>query len=180
MAQTGSLYWLGTIVSRRVGDAIDKLLLLALADHVDENDTTFVSIKRLAFEAECSERAARAHLQSMEARGWISRTRTRREDGSQGVYVTTLRRGAISLLPAAPPAGPCGSTSGTTSGTQGAAQNHPTLDQPNSAVAGAGGAPGAAGCQACNDSGWVDRDDGPGVIRCTHPVPAAVPEEAHA
>ena len=58
-ARTGSLYWLGVITSRRIGDPGDKLLLLAMADHVDQDDATFAGIALLADEAEMSERTAR-------------------------------------------------------------------------------------------------------------------------
>lgn len=150
-ARSGSLYWLGVITSRKIGNPIDKLLLFALADHVDSDDTTRASIALLADEAEISEKAARNHLKEMEARGWIERVRAGRSDGTLGVYVTTLQRAPLESLPAARRAdGPAargtggraarsgttsgtasGTTSGTTSGTLGAAPEPPNVEPPN-------------------------------------------------
>lgn len=96
--RTGTIYWLGLITSRRIGDAVDKLLLVAMADHVGQDDTVHASIGLLADEAEVSERTARSRLKAMEERGWITRVRTRIGQ-RQGVYVTTLQRGPIEALP---------------------------------------------------------------------------------
>lgn len=150
-ARSGSLYWLGLVTSRKIGNPIDKLLLFALADHVDHDDTTRASIALLADEAEISEKAARNHLKDMEARGWIDRAREGRSDGTLGVYVTTLQRDPLEALPAARRAGgpaargaggraarggtsigtSIGTTSGTTSGTLGTAPEPPNGEPPN-------------------------------------------------
>lgn len=97
-ASTGSLFWLGLVMRKRFPDATSKLLMLALADHVDEHDMCYPSVKLLAAEAMCSERTARRHLQTLHVELLVQRGRMRREDGTLGVYRYRLNRDAVAAL----------------------------------------------------------------------------------
>lgn len=61
-------------------------VLLALADYADADGYSFPGVAKIAHEARCSERAARMHLDALEAEGWITRRRRRRSDGLLGTY----------------------------------------------------------------------------------------------
>lgn len=98
MAPTGTLAWLTPILNCDELDPTDTLLMLALANHVDENDETFVGIGRLAAAARCSYPTAKRRLASLEQRGFLNRDRRRRGDGNLSTYTTVLNRQALGLM----------------------------------------------------------------------------------
>ncbi len=61
-----------------------KLVLAILADHVPSNGfECFIGQPRIATESGMSERVVRDHLATLEARGYIERTRRQRADGTR-------------------------------------------------------------------------------------------------
>lgn len=99
---TGSHFWQLEVKFRDIGTGTSvrnmTLILSALADHVDTNDSTFISIKRLAALSKMSERTARTCLKNLEDKGFITRTR-RRIDDKLSTYVTTLNRTEFEKYP---------------------------------------------------------------------------------
>ena len=94
-ADSGTLYWLPLILNHAELDPTDTLLLIALADHVDADDRCWVGIHRLAGWSRVSYGTARRRLTDLEARGYITRRRRVRQDGSEGVYEYELCRSAL-------------------------------------------------------------------------------------
>jgi len=90
--RTGTLAWLGDLLDDQSLDPTDTLLLIALADHVDENDECFVGIERLARRARVSYTTAKRRLVDLEARGRVARVRRRKEGGNLSTYTTRLLR----------------------------------------------------------------------------------------
>lgn len=90
--RTGTLYWLPRILDDESLDAVETLLMVALADHVNADDECFVGIKTLAKAARCSYGTARRRLAGLEARGVLTRQRRRREDGNLSTYLWSLVR----------------------------------------------------------------------------------------
>lgn len=90
--RTGTLYWLPRILDDASLDAVETLLMIGLADHVNADDECFVGIERLAERARCSYGTARRRLAALEARGRLTRERRRREDGNLSTYLWSLVR----------------------------------------------------------------------------------------
>lgn len=90
--QSGTLYWLPRILGDRSLDAVSALLLVGLADHVGQDDTCYVGIRRLAGYARCSYSTAQRRLGELEAAGRIARAQRQRSDGGDSVYTYTLLR----------------------------------------------------------------------------------------
>lgn len=98
--KTGTLFWLPVILDDERFDAVQTLLLVELADHVGDQDTCFVGIKRLAKAARCSYSTAQRRLAGLEAMGVIARQPSHRPDGSRGVDTFQLQRSAfVTALP---------------------------------------------------------------------------------
>lgn len=95
--RTGTLYWLPLILDDETLDPTETLLLIALADHVDAEDSCFVGIKRLAARARVSYATARRRLAALEQRGVITRGRRRHSDGNLSVYDYVLQRDVLAL-----------------------------------------------------------------------------------
>lgn len=93
--RTGTLAWIGPILAADTLDATDTLLLLGLADHVNEHDECYVGMRNLARYARCSYGTARRRLAELEARGIVSRTVRWRDDGGQSVYHYRIHRDAV-------------------------------------------------------------------------------------
>ena len=65
--------WIISVASR------DKLVLLALADHANDEDfTCFPSIRHLALKTNMSQRTVLRAIESLETQGYIKRTRRKR------------------------------------------------------------------------------------------------------
>lgn len=90
--RTGTLYWLPNILADETLDAASTLIMLGLANHVDEHDDCFVGIERLAKQARVSYATARRRLSDLETMGRIQRSRIRRGDGNLSVYSYHLNR----------------------------------------------------------------------------------------
>lgn len=103
--RTGTNFWVSEIVGHQIGDPTSKLLLLALADHVDAADSSFPSVELLAAEAECTEVTARRRLKALAERGLLHRVRRKvpRSGGGYqlGTYTYTFVREAFAALPPA-------------------------------------------------------------------------------
>lgn len=95
--RTGTLYWLPLILDDDTLDPTETLLLIALADHVDADDSCFVGIERLAKRARVSYATARRRLKALEERKLIERGRRRRSDGNLSVYDYVLQRDVLAL-----------------------------------------------------------------------------------
>lgn len=90
--RTGTLSWLAPILDDETLDPTSTLLLIALADHVDEHDECFVGIETLAKRARCSYGTARRRLAALEKAGRLTRERRRRGDGNLSTYTWRLIR----------------------------------------------------------------------------------------
>jgi len=90
--RTGTLFWLPLILHDKRLDPTETLLLVAIADHIDAEDTAFPGMKLLADMARVSYPTARRRLASLEERGVIKRDRRRRDDGNLSTYTYTLSR----------------------------------------------------------------------------------------
>lgn len=90
--RTGTLAWLGDLLDDDTLDPTETLLLIALADHVDEHDECFVGIERLARRARVSYGTARRRLTELETKGRLARTRRRRDGGNLSTYTWRLLR----------------------------------------------------------------------------------------
>jgi hypothetical protein len=69
-----------------VGGGTTKLVLLLLADYADDDGCCWPGIETVAEKAEINEKSVRRHLQKLEKRGMLERTRRRRSDGTMGTY----------------------------------------------------------------------------------------------
>jgi DNA-binding transcriptional ArsR family regulator len=96
-SKTGTLLWLAAILECVDLDPTETLLLVALADHVNDQDECFVGIAKLARRARVSYGTTRRRLAALEDRGYITRTRRRREDGNLSVYDYVLQRAPVGL-----------------------------------------------------------------------------------
>lgn len=96
-AKTGTLLWLAAILEDVELDPTETLLMVALADHVNDQDECFVRIDTLARRARVSYGTARRRLKSLEERGYLERARRRRSDGNLSVYDYVLQRGPLGL-----------------------------------------------------------------------------------
>lgn len=90
--KTGTLFWLPVLLDCDKLDPTDTLLLIALADHVGDDDACFVGIERLSQRARVGYSTAKRRLTALEQRGVLSRTRRRRDDGNLSVYAYHLER----------------------------------------------------------------------------------------
>ena len=97
--KSGTIFWLSTILDHEGLDAVDKLLLIGLADHVDERDRCFPSLDRVAQRAGKSYPTAKRRMASLVDRGYVKRTRRHRRDGSLSTYEYELQRGPFGLDP---------------------------------------------------------------------------------
>lgn len=70
-------------MEQQVGDSTRKLLLILLADAMDQNGVCYPSQARLARLMEVSTRTVRRHIEALELEGYLVRSLRRREDGSQ-------------------------------------------------------------------------------------------------
>lgn len=70
-------------MSQRVGSPTGKILLICLADYANEQGECWPSQKTIADNTELSERATRDWLKKLEAKGFISRSRRHRTNGSR-------------------------------------------------------------------------------------------------
>lgn len=70
--------------------ASQKLVLLALADHCDDDGQCFPGIERLVTKCGISNGQVRRHLDALETAGALDRTRRHRADGSLSTYLYTL------------------------------------------------------------------------------------------
>lgn len=76
---------------QKTGSPTRKSVLLALANAANHHTgRCHPRIERLAEETECSEKTVRRALLDLVAAGLISRTRSRRQDGTLGTYQYTL------------------------------------------------------------------------------------------
>lgn len=91
-ATSGTTLWLRPILDCPQLDGTDTLLMVGLADHVNEDDECWVGIERLADGARCSYGTARRRLAALEQRGYITRARRRRDDGNLSTYTYRLLR----------------------------------------------------------------------------------------
>jgi hypothetical protein len=69
-----------------------KFVAIALANYADENGACFPSVEKLAQWTSQGEKTVRRHLDDLEAEGFLTRERVRREDGTLGVYRFVLQR----------------------------------------------------------------------------------------
>ena len=90
--QTGTLYWLPTILRDERLTPTETLLLVAIADHVGADDKAWPSIATLARLSRCSYATAQRHLSGLVEKGAISRTQRHRADGGHSTYEYHLRR----------------------------------------------------------------------------------------
>lgn len=95
--KTGTLFWLPVILDDERLDPVETLLLVGLADHVDDQDEGFVGIDRLAKRARCSYPTAKRRMASLTERGAVERHRKRRDDGNLSVYSYRLSRTFFAL-----------------------------------------------------------------------------------
>ena len=85
--------------SQVIGNPTRKLVLMALADHVDERGECWPSLRRIADRAECEPRTVRRHLRDLEESGFIEIVSQHRPDGSQtsNRYRVAMSGGADNL-----------------------------------------------------------------------------------
>jgi DNA-binding MarR family transcriptional regulator len=89
--------WLPVVLDDRRLDAAETLLLVGLAEHVNDKDECFVGITHLAARARCSYATAKRRLDTLAGRGVIARERNRRDDGNLSVYTYRLERSFFGL-----------------------------------------------------------------------------------
>lgn len=92
---SGTTLWLRPILDCPQLDGTDTLLMVALADRVNDDDECWVGIETLASCARCSYVTARRRLAALEQRGYIARTRRRRSDGNLSTYTCKLQRAPL-------------------------------------------------------------------------------------
>ena len=88
------------VKSHTVGSPTAKVVLLILADYADADWSAFASQKRIAAEAEVSERTVRRTLTDLVEMGILRRERRHRTDGSRTSDRLVLVADEISRLPA--------------------------------------------------------------------------------
>lgn len=88
------------VKSRTFGSAATKAILFVLADYADSEWSSFASQRRIAAEAEVSERTVRRTLADLEASGIIRRERRHRKDGTRTSDRLLLVPDVIQSLPA--------------------------------------------------------------------------------
>lgn len=81
-----------------VDDPRAKLVLIALANHAGADGTCYPGAATLGEAAVCHERTARRKLDDLEAAGWLTRTRRRRDDGTLSTYRYRLTPQLYELL----------------------------------------------------------------------------------
>jgi hypothetical protein len=96
--RSGTTFWLPLLLDDERLDATETLLLIGLADHVNEDDEAWPSIETLASRARCSYVTARRRLAALEQRGVITRRRRRREGGNLSTYAYRLVRSEAPAL----------------------------------------------------------------------------------
>jgi len=97
------------VIERRFGSVTRKAVAATLAEHASITDDgewwTIVGQRRIAAEAEVSDRTVRSVLADFESEGLIKRVRRHRKDGSRTSDRTLLNESAIRSLPEAVSAG---------------------------------------------------------------------------
>lgn len=110
------------VIERRFGSVTRKSIANVLGEHASVTDDgewwTIVGQKRIAAEAEVSERTVWQVLNDFESEGLISRTRRHRKDGTRTSDRIEIHEPAVRALPEAvasrPPAAAASSDGGTT------------------------------------------------------------------
>jgi hypothetical protein len=91
--RSGTLYWLPLILDDDRLDAVETLLMVALADHVNADDVAWPSIATLAHSARVSYPTARRRLAGLAEKGIITRERRRMKgSGNLSTYEYRLIR----------------------------------------------------------------------------------------
>lgn len=93
--RTGTLYWLQALLHDASLDPTETLLMIGLADHVDDEDECFVGIETLARYARVSYATARRRLDALTEQGRLERSRRRRSDGNLSTYTWRLVRSPV-------------------------------------------------------------------------------------
>ncbi len=95
--KTGTLLWLPIILDDERLDAVETLLLVGLAEHVNGQDECFAGIDHLAVRGRCGYSTAKRRLAALAEKGAIARERNRRDDGNLSVYSYRLVRSYFGL-----------------------------------------------------------------------------------
>lgn len=95
--RSGTVFWLHVLLDCEELDPTETLLLIALADHVDEQDQAFPSLHLLARRARISYATAKRRMADLEARGYIARTRRHGKGGRRSTYRYQLQRPPFGL-----------------------------------------------------------------------------------
>lgn len=96
-----SVRWITWAWEQECPNPTTKLTLIALADHAGEDGVCWPSSGRLSEKTGQNERTVRRHLDELDERGIIARSRRRRSDGTLGTY--TIRLSPADNLSAGPP-----------------------------------------------------------------------------
>jgi len=97
--RTGTVFWLNVLLDHDDLDPTETLLLIALADHVDDHDQAFPSLHLLARRARVSYATAKRRMANLEERGYIARTRRHGDNGRRSTYRYRLIRRRFELDP---------------------------------------------------------------------------------
>lgn len=95
--KTGTVFWLNVILDHDELDPADTLLLIALADHVDEHDVAWPSLRTLARRGRVGYSTAKRRMKSLEQRGYVTRSARRRADGGRGTDSYRLQRSRFGM-----------------------------------------------------------------------------------
>lgn len=95
--RSGTVFWLHVILECEELDPTETLLLVALADHVDEHDTAFPSLHLLARRARVSYATAKRRMADLVDRGYVARVRRHGVGGRRSTYSYRFQRPAFGL-----------------------------------------------------------------------------------
>lgn len=95
--RSGTVFWLHVLLDCDELDPTETLLLVALADHVDEHDTAFPSLHLLARRARVSYATTKRRMADLVERGYVVRVRRHGAGGRRSTYSYRFQRPAFGL-----------------------------------------------------------------------------------